>query len=127
MQKWKSKSFRKISSIVAVAIAAASSQPAQATLLSVDGRVNNVIVFDQAQNQAAPSSFSLVGVSSLGSCPTILGLVFLRLKEDVHGQRMYAAVLSAAASGSMLSVNVDDTIRDSGGFCYVKSLSFEGN
>jgi hypothetical protein len=115
-----------MSAIVATAIAIASYQPAQAAPFSVDGRVNNVIVFDQA-NVAAATSFSLVGVTSLGNCPTILGLVFFRVKEDLHGQRMYAAVLAAAASGSQLNVNVDDSYRDSGGFCYATAVSFTGN
>lgn len=125
MKIFKPKSFGKISAIVAVAITT-TSQPAQAAMLNVDGRVNNVIIFDQTQLQT-PSSFSLVGVSSLGNCATILGLVFFRVRDDLHGQRMYAAALSAAASGSMVNVNVDDTYRDSGGFCYVKSISFSGN
>jgi hypothetical protein len=126
MKIFELKLVKKTGAVVAVAIGMTASSSAQAASFNATGRVNNVAIFDQTQVQM-PSTFTLVGVSSLGSCGTLFGFVLLRLKDDLHGQRMYAAVLAAAASGSQLSVNVEDTYRDSAGFCYVTNLSFSGN
>jgi hypothetical protein len=64
--------------------------------------------------------FSLVGVSSLGACKTAdAGYVVLKLRDDPKGQRMFTLVLAAKTSGMPLTVWVDDTVTDSGGYCYV--------
>jgi hypothetical protein len=126
MQTFKFKSLKKISAIVVAAVSVVSYQSAQAAALSVTGHLNNVAVFDPTQN-VSPNSFTLVGVGSLGNCATFFGFVFFRMKDDLHGQQMYAIALAAAASGSTVGVNVDDTYRDSSGFCYVTGLSFTGN
>jgi hypothetical protein len=67
--------------------------------------------------------FSLVGVSSLGVCKTDEGgYVVLKIRDDQRGQRMFTLVLAAKTSGTPLSVQVDDTVTDSGGYCYVQFI-----
>jgi hypothetical protein len=62
--------------------------------------------------------FSLVGVTSLGTCPTAdAGYVVLKMRDDTKGQRMLALALEAKAAGTTLTVQVDDTIRNSEGYC----------
>jgi hypothetical protein len=64
--------------------------------------------------------FSLVGVSSLGTCKTADGgYVVLRMRDNSRGQRMFTLVLAAKVAGTPLTVWVDDTVTDSGGYCYV--------
>ena len=67
--------------------------------------------------------FSLVGVTSLGVCKTAdAGYVVLRLRDDAKGQRMYSIVLAAKNAGTPVHIVVDDTVTDSGSYCYVRSV-----
>jgi hypothetical protein len=67
--------------------------------------------------------FSLVGVSSLGTCNTADGgYVVLRIRDDAKGQRMFTLILAAKASNTPLTVWVDDTVTDSSGHCYVLAV-----
>src|SRR3989454_1620455 len=67
--------------------------------------------------------FSLVGVSSLGACKTAdAGYVVLRLRDDAKGQRMFTLVLAAKTSGTPMTVWVEDTLTDSGGYCYALAV-----
>lgn len=67
--------------------------------------------------------FSVVGVSSLGACKTADGgYVVLKLRDDAKGQRMFTLVLAAKTSGTPITVWVDDTYTDSGGYCYAEAI-----
>ncbi len=121
------KSLKKIGVIVAAAIGISSYQPAQAATLFTTGRVLNVSVNDLTTQGANTNSFTLVGMASLGNCTALWGYVVFLMKDDSHGQQMYAAALAAAASGSAVSVAVDDTYRDSRGYCYATAVGFTGN
>ena len=65
--------------------------------------------------------FSVVGVTSLGTCRTAdAGYVVLKLRDDAKGQRMFSLVLSAKAAGAILTVRVDDTVLNPEGYCYAR-------
>ena|SRR5689334_22581380 len=67
--------------------------------------------------------FSLVGVSSLGACKTgDAGYVVLRLRDDAKGQRMFTLVLAAKTSSTPMTVWVDDTVTDAGGYCFALAV-----
>lgn len=67
--------------------------------------------------------FSLVGVTSLGSCPTAdAGYVVLMLRDDAKGQRMFALILAAKSAGTTLTVRADDTVKTSAGYCYAQAV-----
>ena len=66
--------------------------------------------------------FELTGVSSLGNCPVYNGLVLFVLKDDDRSWRHFAMALSAKRASTAISVWVDDTVLNSGGFCYLQYL-----
>lgn len=63
------------------------------------------------------------GVASLGTCPTMNGLVVLMLKDDDKAQRMFAALLAAKTTGTPVSIDADDTYRSSQGYCYLRHVT----
>jgi hypothetical protein len=58
----------------------------------------------------------LDGVTSAGNCALEGGLVLVRLPHA----KAYAAALSAQASGKPVKVSLDDTRRDSAGYCILR-------
>ncbi len=66
--------------------------------------------------------FSIVGVTSMGSCPAAApadgGYVVVMLRDDTKGQRMFSIVLAAKSAGIPITVKVDDTVKDNAGHCY---------
>lgn len=66
--------------------------------------------------------FQLTGVSSLGNCPVLYGLVLFVIKDDDRSWRHFAMVLSAKRAGTAILATVDDTVVNSGGFCYLQYL-----
>src|SRR5262245_22858421 len=123
MHAFRIESFKMITAIVAATTGIASYQPAQAAPLNTFGRVSNVYVSDTA-TFGATNNFTLAGVSSLGNCGGFFGQVVFRIKDDLHGQQMFAQALAAATGGNTIFVNVDDAVRDSQGYCFVTGISF---
>jgi hypothetical protein len=65
--------------------------------------------------------FSLTGVASLGTCPTINGVVLLVINDDDRGWRHFAIVLSAKRAGTTVTAFVDDTVLING-YCVIQYL-----
>lgn len=51
------------------------------------------------------------------------GFVVFRIKDDARGQRHFAMLLAAKSAGVSVTVSVDDTVRDAGGYCFVRWIS----
>jgi len=96
----------------------ALASPSYATVYSATGTIYLLRSHDPAYGPDV-DWFSLVGVSSLGACKAADGgNVLLRIRDDTKGQRMFTVLLAAKTSGSTVLVWVDDTFKDSGGYCY---------
>lgn len=66
--------------------------------------------------------FQVTAATAMGSCPTYNGLVIFVIKDDDRGWRHFAMALSAKRAGSTISAWVDDTIVNSGGYCYLQYM-----
>ncbi|MFL6600229.1 MAG: hypothetical protein ACJ8R9_02780 [Steroidobacteraceae bacterium] len=66
--------------------------------------------------------FTLTGVASLGTCPTLNGQVLFVLRDDERAWRHFALVLSAKRAGTPVSVWADDTVLNHAGFCYLQYM-----
>ena len=62
--------------------------------------------------------FSLEDVTSAGTCGTHSGRLVFRIKDDAKGQRMFALLLSAKASGTPVRVAINDAYKDVSGYCF---------
>lgn len=94
-----------------------------ATAYSFTGQVSLFVTADLALQGSNSNWFSVVGGSSAGNCKTFSSLVVVRLKDDLHGQQMYATVLALKVSGAPVTVWVDDTFLDPNGYCYAQQLT----
>jgi hypothetical protein len=96
--------------------------PSYAAVYSATGTIYILEVFDSTHGSDV-DWFSLVGVSSLGACRTAdAGYVVMLLRDDLKGQRMFTLALAAKTSGTPVTVQVDDAVTDSAGFCYVQYI-----
>ena len=94
--------------------------PAYAAIYTGSGTVYTLQVHDSSLGTDM-DWFSLVGVTSLGTCRTAdAGYVALALRDDAKGQRMFTLVLAAKSAGATLTVRVDDTVVSSSGYCYAR-------
>jgi len=107
---------------IAIALLMAAAQWAYAAPHNASGTVNLLNLPDGASQGANQSWVTVTGVTSLGSCPTNGGLVLLRMRDDVPGQKQFATLLAAKVSGSNVAVFVDDAYVDPTGFCYLLFL-----
>ncbi len=97
--------------------------PTYAAPFTGSGMVSTLRTHDSATFGANADWFSLVGVTSLGSCPIgDGGYVVLMLRDDARGQRMFSVVLAAKSAGIPLTVRVDDTVKVAGGYCYALAV-----
>ncbi|SRR6266436_5285093 len=94
-----------------------------ATVFTTSGTVYTLQTHDSATSGANADWFSLVGVTSLGTCPTgDGGNVVFALRDDQNGQRMFSLVLAAKSAGTTLTVRVDDALKTSTGYCYARAV-----
>jgi hypothetical protein len=97
--------------------------PTYAAPYTGSGMVYTLRTHDSVSFGANADWFSLVGVTSLGTCPTFDGgYVVLMLRDDARGQRMFSLVLAAKSAGMPLTVRVDDTLKTTAGFCYALAV-----
>jgi hypothetical protein len=97
--------------------------PTYAAPFTGSGMVYTLRTHDSVTFGANADWFSLVGVTSLGTCPTAFGgPVVLMLRDDTRGQRMFSLVLAAKSAGIPLTVRVDDTVKTAAGFCYAQAV-----
>ena len=94
----------------------------QAAVYYGTGTVYVLDALDLTQFGANTTWFELSGVSSLGSCAGWGQGAILRLKDDSRGQQMYAMLEGAYMSQTSVTVYVDDTYKDSSGYCYAEQL-----
>jgi hypothetical protein len=93
--------------------------PSYATGYSATGTISFLRSHDQLYYGPDVDWFAIVGVSSLGTCKADgFGNIVFRIRDDTKGQRMFTVLLAAKTSGSTVLVWVDDTFKDSGGYCY---------
>ena len=97
--------------------------PTYAAPFTGSGMVSTLRTHDSVTFGANADWFSLVGVTSLGTCPTVAGgYVVLMLRDDARGQRMFSLVLAAKSAGIPLTVRVDDTLKTTAGYCYAVAV-----
>lgn len=69
---------------------------------------------------------ALKGFGSAGICGiSDEGYVVLRIKDDDHGKRQFSLALSAFMSGKQVGVNVDDTLKDASGYCFLRYINLQ--
>jgi len=98
------------------------SAPANSAQYTFTGQVQSVVTTDS--NLGSNLDYiSISGASSAGQCYVADGLVVIRMRDDLRGQRQFALALAAKLSGTPLTVVLDDiNQRGSDGFCYVRVL-----
>ena len=62
------------------------------------------------------------GFTSAGTCPLAFGYVALITRGNDRGTRMISLALTAKISGKEVQVTVDDTLKNSSGYCFIRSL-----
>jgi hypothetical protein len=98
------------------------SSQALATFYTGSGPVAAIVTNDSTWGADA-DYFVLSGVTSLGTCPAQGGMVLFLLKDDAKGQRQFALILAARASGAQVTADVDDAYKSPGGICYLRHLT----
>ena len=68
---------------------------------------------------------SVSGFTVAGSCRTSSGYVVVRIRDDAKGQRQYAMVLSAAMGGQMVTLRLNEDVKDSAGYCYLDYMDIQ--
>jgi hypothetical protein len=97
--------------------------PSHATQFTTSGTVYTLQTHETVSSGADADWFSLVGVTSLGTCPTgDGGYVVFMLRDDANGQRMFSLVLAAKSAGTTLTVRVDDAVKTATGQCYARAV-----
>lgn len=106
------------------ALLCAGPYTAMAVVHSGTGTVHTLDTTDLTTFGANADWFELNGVTGLGSCGVWNQGTLFRVKDDAHGQQMYAMLMSAYVSGIPVTVYADDTYKDSSGYCYAEQVSF---
>lgn len=114
--------FKRLSTIVLIAIVGTTWNAAFAASYNGSGTVNVLNAADLTVFGANSNWFEVTGVNSLGNCKGWGQGTIFRLKDDLHGQQMYATLLSAMLSQTTVTVFVDDTYTDPNGYCYAEQV-----
>lgn len=64
------------------------------------------------------------GFTSAGQCGVDSGVVVIRLRDDERARRHLSMAISAYMVGKPVSGKVDDSVRDSGGYCFLKYIKY---
>src|SRR5438445_373567 len=97
--------------------------PTYAAPFTGSGMVSTLQTHDSVSSGPDADWFSLVGVTSVGTCPTgDGGNVVFALRDDQNGQRMFSLVLAAKSAGTTLTVRLDDTFKTTTGYCYARAV-----
>ena len=97
--------------------------PSNAAPFTASGTIYTLQTHDSVSSGADADWFSLVGVTSVGTCPTgDGGYVVFMLRDDANGQRMFSLALAAKSAGNTLTVRVDDTLKTTTGQCYAQAV-----
>ena len=135
MQLFTIRRLRVVGFVAAAALGASLSQATYATSANATAHINQITTVDPAIYPTALNSFTLQGVilsiTSNSLCASQAqsygpALTLFEIKDDQHGQQMYATLLAAALAGSAVTVAVDDAFVDSNGACFVKRISIQG-
>jgi hypothetical protein len=111
----------KLAALSAVALEVIFSGPAVGATYTGNGTIYALVINDSSWGADA-DYLTVNGVASLGTCPTMNGLVVLMLKDDSKAQRMFAALLAAKTAGTPVTIDADDTYRSTQGYCYLRHV-----
>jgi len=112
-------------SSMAILLVAVYASESQATVASASGTIAEIRT--NSSTLGVENGMFVTGVSSLAACPTTptdagVNLVMLRIKGDSEGRVQHRTALAAQLAGKTVIVFADDTVLDSGGFCYLRSI-----
>lgn len=109
-------------SLIAIVSFAVIAQGSWAALYMASGPVKQVQSLDRVV-YGANDSFSITGFGAAGSCALNDGLVGIVLRDDEGGKRQLSILLSARMSNIPVTVRVDDSVKNSAGYCYLQLIS----
>jgi hypothetical protein len=110
--------FKKI--IVTILITAASNCYADA--FSYTGKIKRIRSHDQQVFNYVVDWVAIEGFTYAGSCRTAGGDVVLRLRDDNRANRQLAMFIAANLSNKSVRVQVDDSVKDGAGYCFLRYM-----
>ncbi len=117
------KGLRRTGVAAALTIGTLLAGTASASIFYVSGTVQLMVAQDTGFGANA-DGFVLNGVPPQGSCaanPAFSSNMLILVKDDQYGSRQYALVMAALASGTTLTVRVDDTYKN-GAACFAEFI-----
>ncbi|MPY24343.1 hypothetical protein [Shewanella sp. YLB-07] len=83
------------------------------------GYINKIVAIPAKTN----ADYILVDNFTLaGSCPLSHGMVVVRFKSAEEDHRAYSLAMAAKMANKRIKLAVDDSVKNSSGYCYVISL-----
>ena len=98
---------------------------ASAEITNFTGEIRQLVAKDNVLQGEDESFVEMSGFSSAGSCKNGLYGVRAVIRDSDAGSRQFSLLLSAAVSKSTIRVQVDDTYKNSGGYCYLRNVRYE--
>ena len=86
------------------------------------GNVMKLRSHDLTNYGAGVDWVSIQGFQSAGLCKLSGPYVVIRVKDDDHGKKQFSMLLAAKISNRTVTVWVDDTYSDVGGYCYLSFI-----
>lgn len=114
---------RKLLAFLSVASGLLYQGSASAVQLTAVGQVAFVRAHDSGIIHADADWIAIQGLTSLGNCLTSDGFVVLRIRDDAKGSRMFSVAMMARATGTSVTVSVDDASTDPHGYCWMRTIS----
>jgi hypothetical protein len=99
-------------------------EPAQATEFTASGTVALLRAFDSSVG-VDEGGMTLQNFIAAGSCPLLSGRVHMRIRGDSAGSRQFTVALTGMALSRAITVQVDDTLKDSAGVCFLKFIRMD--
>jgi hypothetical protein len=99
-------------------------EPAQATEFTASGTVVLLRTFDSSVG-VDEGGMTLQNFTSAGTCPLLSGRVHMRIRGDSAGSRQFTVALTGMALSRAVTVQVDDTLKDSAGVCFLRFIRMD--
>jgi hypothetical protein len=101
--------------------------PARAATFEKVARVQRIRLHDSSSFTSSTSNWiSLEGITSLGACAVWQGWeVPLLVRDGERGRQMVAVATAAKLSGRTVRVYVNDTLRNTTGYCILQWIDLE--
>jgi len=114
--------MNKFMNIILLIISSTISEQALSEIIYFTGEISTISATESLVALDGPS-IVLEGVVNNGLCLASSNKLSLIIKDDSRGKAQYSLAISAMMANRQVTIEINDSLRDPGNRCYLRSIS----